>query len=124
MAKKVLVVDDERHVVAVVQAMLARKGYRVLVAVDGREALDVVAKELPDLVLLDILIPKIDGGEVAQRMLENPATARIPVVFFTGLVGPAEIERQGPEIGGRHFLAKPFDAEQLYQAIDMALPAN
>ncbi|MDX1502009.1 MAG: response regulator [Thermoanaerobaculia bacterium] len=120
----VLVVDDERHVVAVVKAMLAKKGYRVLVAGDGREALAIATQRLPDLVLLDILIPKLDGGSVAQRLRQRPETARIPIVFLTGLVGPAELKRRGPAIAGSYFLAKPFDSEQLYQTIEMALPSN
>ena len=124
MPMTVLVVDDERHVVAVVKAMLAKKGYRVLVAGDGREALTIASQKLPDLVLLDILIPKLDGGSVAQQLRQAPETSRIPIVFLTGLVGPAELARRGPSIGGSYFLAKPFDAEQLYQAIDMALPSN
>ena len=121
---KVLVVDDERHVVAVVRAMLARKGFRVLVAKDGAEALKIAREQLPDLLLLDILMPKLDGGSVAQQLRQSAETADIPIIFLTGLLGPAEHERRGPSVAGSYFLAKPFDAEQLYQAIEMALPAN
>ena len=124
MAKKVLVVDDEKHVVNVLQTMLARKGYRVSVAADGRGALRKAFKEKPDLVLLDLMIPKIDGTTVAQRLREDPRTADIPVIFLTGLLGEGEARRRGPEIGGHYFLPTPFDAEQLYETIEMALPAN
>ncbi len=117
---KILVVDDERRVLDVVQAMLELRGHQVTTARDGEEALEAVAGDRPDLVLVDIVMPRMDGATLAQALRESPATADIPIVFLTGLVESDEVGRRGPRIGGQLFLAKPFDAEELYRIIDLA----
>jgi len=117
---RILVVDDERYVVDVVRTMLQAKGHEVVTAADGEEALEAVGRELPELVLLDIVMPKLDGAMVAQRLRDSPHTRHIPIVFLTGLIETDESQRRGPKIGGQLFLAKPFDAEELYQMIELA----
>jgi CheY-like chemotaxis protein len=124
MSKKILVADDDRHAVALIQAALTRRGHRVTVAADGRAALAAIGESVPDLLLIDLPLPERDGGAVVQRLREQPATANLPVVFLTKLVSEEELRRRGPEIGGRFFLPKPFDEEQLWDVIDMVLPAN
>jgi len=124
MSKKILVADDDRHVVALVQAVLQRQGHRVSVASDGRAVIEAIERSPPDLLLINLILPGLDGGTVAQRLRERPETADLPIVFLTNLVSEEEIRRRGPEIGGRFFLAKPFDEEQLQDVIEMVLPAN
>src|SRR5919206_1679844 len=83
MPKKILAVDDERHIVRLVEVNLARAGYNVVTAFDGREALQKVESEKPDLVVLDVMMPYMDGFEVLRNLKANPATAEIPVIMLT-----------------------------------------
>ena len=121
MATKVVLVDDDRHVVDVVSMMLAQRRYSVITVSDGRRALEKIGEELPDLVLLDIVLPGMDGTTIAQKLLENPRTSDIPIVFLTGLVEAEETHRDANRIGGHYFLAKPFDARELFDVIDRAM---
>ena len=89
------------------EALLTRDGYRVTIAEDGERALEVVAVEHPDLVLLDILMPKMDGYEVCRRLKSDPATRLIPVVLVTGLTD-TDSRVRGLEVGADDFMAKPF----------------
>jgi CheY-like chemotaxis protein len=76
--KKILVVDDERHIVRLIQVNLERQGYNVVTAHDGKEALEKVASEKPDLVVLDVMMPYMDGFEVLRTLRRNPETAELP----------------------------------------------
>jgi CheY-like chemotaxis protein len=82
---KVLLVEDNKLTRMVSERSLAKAGYRVVSATDGEEALEVAARENPDVVLLDMMLPKLSGPEVLQRLKRNPATAKIPVIVLTGL---------------------------------------
>lgn len=121
MAPQVLLVDDEKHVVNVVRAMLEQRSLEVVVATSGEEALTMLEEKLPDLLLLDIMLPGIDGATLANKVKELPGAEQIPVIFLTGLVDPGEVQRGGNEIGGQYFLAKPFDAKELFSVIDRAM---
>jgi CheY-like chemotaxis protein len=117
---KVLVVDDEAQVLQLVAALLQAKEHDVITASDGEDALRQVEADRPDAILLDIMMPGVDGATVAQRLREAPETADIPIIFLTGLVDADDMRKRGPKIGGQFFLAKPFDAERLYQVLDLA----
>lgn len=117
---KVLVVDDEEQVLQLVAAMLQAKDHDVITASHGEEALRLVEIDRPDAIFLDIMMPGVDGATVAQRLREAPETADIPIVFLTGLVDADEMRKRGPKIGGQYFLAKPFDAERLFQVLELA----
>ena len=82
MAKKILVVDDERFIVRMVQANLERAGYEVVTAVDGKDGLEKAELENPDLVVLDVMMPYMDGFEVMQNLRKNPATHELPVIMM------------------------------------------
>ena len=105
-AGKILVVDDERVNVEVFRGLMTRLGYQVLTASNGESALESVARDHPDLVLLDINMPGIDGLEVCRRLKRDPKTRLIPVVLITALAA-SEDRVRGIEAGADDFLAKP-----------------
>lgn len=108
MSAKILVVDDEPPIVDVLVRILRRDGYTPITATNGAEALEVVAREAPDLILLDVTMPVLDGFAVCQRLKDNEATALIPVTMLTGL-DDREHRQRGLEVGADDFLTKPFD---------------
>ena len=101
--------------------MLAQRRYSVIALADGNTAVRTIEEELPDLILLDIVLPGQDGTSIAQELLESDRTADIPIVFLTGLVEAEETQRDDNRIGGHYFLAKPFDARELFDVIDKAM---
>ena len=107
---KILVVDDEPRNVKILQIQLNARGYTVYTAADGLEALDVVKKEMPDLILLDINMPKMDGFEVVKRIRTNEATEFIPIVMITALRDTRENRIKSIEAGADDFIEKPFDS--------------
>jgi CheY-like chemotaxis protein len=119
-ALKILVVDDEEQVLQLVATLLETQDHDVTTASHGEEALQAVDADRPDAILLDIMMPGVDGATVAQRLRETPDTADIPIIFLTGLVDADEMRKRGPKIGGQYFLAKPFDAEGLFQVLEIA----
>ena len=112
MAKKILAVDDERHIVRLVQVNLERAGYEVVTANDGKEALEKVAQENPDLVVLDVMMPYMDGFEVLQNLRRNPTTRDIPVIMLTAKAQDADVFK-GWQSGVDCYLTKPFNPMEL-----------
>ena len=100
--------------------LLKTRDHEVVTAANGEEALELVNSERPEALFLDIMMPGVDGATVAQRLRETPETADIPIIFLTGLVDADEMRKRGPKIGGQYFLAKPFDAERLFQVLELA----
>lgn len=112
MAKKILAVDDEKHIVRLVQVNLERQGYVVVTAFDGKEALEKVATEHPDLIVLDVMMPYKDGFEVLQDLKKDPATRDIPVIMLTAKAQDADVFR-GWQSGADCYLTKPFNPMEL-----------
>ncbi|MEP6754255.1 MAG: response regulator [Chthonomonadales bacterium] len=112
MAKKILAVDDERHIVRLVQVNLERSGYEVVTAYDGKEALEKVNSEHPDLIVLDVMMPYMDGFEVLQNLKREPATRDIPVIMLTAKAQDADVFR-GWQSGVDCYLTKPFNPMEL-----------
>lgn len=108
----VLVVDDNPQNLQVLGPMLEKKGYDVAFATSGEQALEFVAGETPDLVLLDIMMPGMDGYEVCQRLKEIKSTASIPVIFLTAKSDTDDVVR-GFEAGGVDYVTKPFNSAEL-----------
>jgi len=111
-AGKVLVVDDVAGNVELLTSLLSREGYTVLVASDGESALEAVARENPDLVLMDVMMPKLSGYEACERLKKNPATRLTPVILITALQ-ERENKIQGINVGADDFLTKPVNAHEL-----------
>lgn len=112
MPKKILAVDDEKHIVRLVQVNLERQGYEVVTANDGREALEKVEAESPDLVVLDVMMPYMDGFEVLQNLRRNASTRDIPVIMLTAKAQDADVFR-GWQSGVDCYLTKPFNPMEL-----------
>jgi len=112
MAKKILAVDDERHIVRLVEVNLQRAGYNVVTAFDGKEALEKVKSEQPDLVVLDVMMPYMDGFEVLRNLKADPSTAEIPVIMLTAKAQDADVFR-GWQSGVDCYLTKPFNPMEL-----------
>jgi len=110
--KKILVVDDEERNLYVLKEILAATGYAVETAQDGFEALEKAKDFLPDLILLDIVMPKMDGYETCRKLKENSSTENIPVVILTALID-RESRIKGLECGANDFISKPFDPAEL-----------
>lgn len=115
--KKILIVDDEADVLKVLNKRLTAAGYNVIQASSGREAIISAKKEQPQLIILDILMPEMDGGDVANRLKNDPATKNIPVIFLTCLVRKEEEKNVEDIAAGRYFVAKPFNADELLAEI-------
>lgn len=119
-AKKILTVDDDRHVVRQIQVNLERAGYRVVTAFDGREALEKVEVEKPDLIVLDVLMPHLDGFEVLKRLRSDPQTCRIPVLMLSARAQEAPEDRP---LGVSGYLTKPFSPFELVASVQRLLAA-
>jgi DNA-binding response OmpR family regulator len=104
----VLVVDDERAIRLVCRVNLAASGMDVLEAENGTRALELARRERPDLVLLDVMMPDVDGWTVARELAEDDRTREIPIVFLTARAEAAD-KRMGQQLGGVGYLVKPFD---------------
>ena len=108
---KILVVDDEPKNIRVLQIQLKANGYTVLTATSGQEALEQVKADVPDLILLDIMMPKMDGFEVCRRIRGDESTQFIPVVMVTAL-SDKEDRIKAIEVGADDFISKPFDSHE------------
>ncbi|MEI6181636.1 MAG: HD domain-containing phosphohydrolase [Chloroflexales bacterium] len=112
MSAKILVVDDDPAILDLLVRILQRDNYIAITATNGLEALEAVAREAPDLILLDVTMPMLDGFAVCQRLKDNEATALIPVTMLTGL-DDREHRQRGLEVGADDFLTKPFEQSLL-----------
>jgi CheY-like chemotaxis protein len=117
MAKKeVLIVDDDMITQNMLKTTLGNAGYNYLVASNGREALELAAGKLPGVIILDIMMPDMDGGEVAEILKKNPRTKEIPIIFLSSLISKQE-EKTGAKKDIVSFLAKPYNREMLLNEV-------
>jgi DNA-binding response OmpR family regulator len=116
----ILVVDDETKNVKLMEALLLPRGYRVITAANGEEAMQQVSQERPDLILLDVMMPIMDGFETCKRLKDDPDTRLIPVVIMTAL-GQVEDRVKGIEAGADDFLTKPVHRDELLARIHTSL---
>jgi two-component system alkaline phosphatase synthesis response regulator PhoP len=116
---RVLVVDDEKDVVELVKFLLERDGHTVLEAFNGREALERANAEHPDLIILDIMMPEMDGYTVNARLTENEATRRIPVIILTAKGQMRDVFEMASNVA--FYMEKPFDPKHLREKIQDVL---
>jgi DNA-binding response OmpR family regulator len=116
----VLVADDDPDILTLVGFRLERAGYDVLPARDGEEALALALERQPDLAVLDVMMPKLDGYEVTQRLRDNSATSGMPVILLTAKVQEADITR-GFEAGADDYIKKPFSPQELRARVQAIL---
>lgn len=112
MSEKLLIVDDDLETLRLISLMLQRQGYQVVTANDGRQALSQAQSELPDLIILDVMMPDVDGFEVAKRLRAAPETASIPILMFTAK-SQVEDKVSGYEAGADDYLTKPIHPAEL-----------
>ena len=120
MSKKILVVDDEKDMVSVLLRRLKAEGYETASAGDGDEALKIIKKERFDLIILDIMMPIMDGTELGRILKNDPKTKNIPIIFLTALQTKQEHAGYGI-VGSDVIFAKPFDFKELAGKIDEIL---
>jgi two-component system, OmpR family, phosphate regulon response regulator PhoB len=120
---RVLVVDDEPDVLLLCRLNLEQRGHQVLEAPDGDEALDLARREAPDLVVLDLMLPGIDGYQVLQTLRADEATSGIPVLVLTAKSLQADRERSR-QLGAAAFLTKPFLPDELCDMVDGVLAGD
>jgi len=116
MSKSILIADDEPNIVISLEFLLEQGGYRVQVARDGQEALDAMAASRPDMVLLDVMLPRLSGYDVCQRIRENPAWAGVKVLMLTARGREVEVAK-GMALGADAYITKPFSTRDLMQQI-------
>ena len=123
--RKVLLIDDEENFCFFVKLNLEKTGrFEVLTTTSGAHGIILASEEQPDLILLDIIMPELDGGQVAEQLLENQKTKDIPVLFITAIASRQGIQSHEGTIGGRHFIAKPAILEEIMEKINGILEFN
>ena len=109
MSKRILVIDDEPELVKAIEIRLKAAGYEILTAHDGKEGLDKAQKEKPDLIILDLMLPKMDGYKVCGLLKKDNRYAKIPIILFSARAQKEDIELGG-ELGADAYITKPFDS--------------
>jgi DNA-binding response OmpR family regulator len=113
---RILAVDDEPHILKLVSFSLSSKGFDVIEASDGLTAVEIAEREQPDLILLDVMMPVLDGYEACRRLKANPATREIPVVMLSAKSQKAE-QAIGLEAGALDYICKPFTPKDLVEQV-------
>lgn len=116
---KILVVDDEKDVVELLKFLLEKDGYTVITAFNGREALDVIHGQRPDLVLLDVMMPEMDGYTVQTKLQEDPSTRDIPLIILTAKGQLRDVFAMSSNV--KAYMEKPFDPKALRLKIKESL---
>ncbi len=120
MAKTVLIVDDDPSILLSLEFLMKKAGYAVFIARDGDEALTLVAEHLPDAVLLDIMMPGVDGYEVCRQIKTNPSWQHAKVIMLSAKSRDADIQK-ARELGADHYVTKPFSTKQLLEEVNKQL---
>ncbi len=119
--KKILIVDDERDALFILAKELTAGGYSIITADNGNDAIATAKSKHPDLIILDVAMPSMDGGETAEKLKEDFATRDIPIIFLTALFPKTRAEERCRVVSGHVFVAKPYDIKELLTQIDKAI---
>jgi len=120
MKRKVLVVDDNIDSITILRSILETNGFAVRTAQSGRDALDLLAQEVPDVILLDVMMPEMSGLEVLERIKSNHETSRLPVILVTAKMQDEDV-LTGYQFGADYYITKPCTAKQLLYGIGLVL---
>jgi two-component system alkaline phosphatase synthesis response regulator PhoP len=120
MAQRILVVDDDAEIVRLLRAYLVQEGYQVLAAYDGEEALHVIRRERPDLVVLDLMMPRLDGWDVTRAVRRAPALRATPIIMLTARVDDQD-KIVGLELGADDYVTKPFNPREVVARVRAVL---
>ena len=112
MNPKILIVDDEPHMLRVTELSIKKGGYQIVIGRNGKEALELAAREKPNLIVMDVSMPEMDGLTALTQLKANPETAKIPVIMLT-VRGQAMARQQAEQSGAAVYLTKPFSPSQL-----------
>ncbi|MFA5144307.1 MAG: response regulator [Candidatus Omnitrophota bacterium] len=121
--KKILLVDDEKDLVSTMVYQLQAAGYDVITAYDGLDGLEKGKKEKVDLIILDLMLPKMDGYKVCALLKKDSRYSRIPIILFTARAQDSDI-RMGEEAGANAYVVKPFDSKMLLKKIEELINAK
>jgi DNA-binding response OmpR family regulator len=116
----VLAADDDEDILELIVFRLERSGYTVLQARDGAEALELARRSRPDLAVLDVMMPKLDGFELTRRLREDESTSKMPIILLTARTQEADVER-GFDAGADDYLRKPFSPQELRSRVQAIL---
>ena len=116
----VLAADDDEDILGLVAFRLERAGYTVILARDGEKALELAVKEQPDLAVLDVMMPKLDGFELTRRLRAEETTSRMPIILLTAKSQDADVQR-GFEAGADDYIRKPFSPDELRARVQAIL---
>ncbi len=114
--KRILVIDDEPDLVDMVKSFLQKKGYSIITAYDGKEALQMIRTEKPDLIVLDLMLPKMDGYRICRMVKFDEKLKHIPIVIISVRASDAD-KKMGREVGADDYITKPFDFKVLHSSI-------
>ncbi len=117
MQKKILIVEDEESLLKLESILLTTKGYLVQGATTGLAALEAVADEPPDLILLDVMLPELDGFQVCEQLKKQPETKNIPIILLTARKTPEDVAR-GEAVGADQYITKPFKSAMVMEVIE------
>jgi DNA-binding response OmpR family regulator len=117
MQKKILIVEDEESLLKLESILLTTKGYLVQGATTGLAALEAVADEPPDLILLDVMLPELDGFQVCEKLKTQPETRHIPIILLTARKTPEDVAR-GEAVGADQYITKPFKSAMVMEVIE------
>jgi len=117
MNKKILVVDDEKEVCELVKCVLETDGYEVITANDGTDGLNKAKKEVPDLIISDLMMGQMAGGIMRERLKADKKTSKIPILYLTGVISVDEAELIQNRLAGEPTLAKPFESSELLEKV-------
>lgn len=115
--KRILVIDDEKDFNYFLKKNLEEEKFEVITCSDSRKGFELAKKEKPDLILLDILMPEVDGMQIAENLKSDKVTKDIPIVFITAAVTRKEVEEEKNFIGGQYFVAKPVQVKEIVMMI-------
>jgi len=118
--KRLLLIDDDPNLILLVKDYLEFQGYQVITAENGREALDVLEQDIPDMIICDVMMPEMDGYGLVQHVRDNPTTSSIPVLFLSAK-GQSQDRVKGLNTGADAYMVKPFEPEELVAQVEASI---